>query len=168
MKPDLAPEELDALLDLALRGREGAAPWLGGTAQAPQYLFLVPQWDGSFARERAAVAAGQRSLGQALREHAARHGAQPTFDLAWATLTGKAPWRFPLPIEPQMDALKERCDGGDLIVGAARSGAPRLFRFAAFDEVYEVTLELPGGERVVCPWRDWAGSLELLCSLPRA
>jgi hypothetical protein len=154
--------ELDELIELISKHYGEPKPWL---AEGAAFRVFVPMWDGTFPSERSEVEAEGGSLATTLRELAGRFGLKPSLDFAWGALAGRPPDRFPLPLEPVMDEVKDRCDAGELLIAVSRAGAPRVCRLAAFPEVYEVTIERADGQREVRPWSDWAAGLEAFVSL---
>lgn len=151
--------ELDDVVALIARHWPEPHPWRTERG----FACFEPMWDGKFGSVRADVEGP--SLEVALRELAARFGQKPSLDFVWGALMGRAPDRLPLPLEPVMDDVKERCDAGELLIALSHTGAPRVSRLAAFPEVYEVELELPDGRREPRPWSDWAAAVEALVSL---
>lgn len=150
--------ELEDVIELIARHWPQPHPWKAEHG----FSCFEPMWDGRFASQRTPVDRG--SLVEAVRLLAVRFGQAPSLDFAWGALVGRAPQRLPLPLEQVMDEVKDRCDAGELLIALSRT-APRVCRLAAFQEVYEVTIELPDGQREVRPWPDWAAGLEALVSL---
>jgi hypothetical protein len=151
--------ELEDVVALIERHWAPPHPWRteGG------FACFEPMWDGRFGSVRVEVEGA--SLAAALRELAARFGQRPTVDFVWGALMGRSPDRLPLPLEPVMDDVKDRCDAGELLIALSRSVTPRVSRLAAFPEVYEVHLEFPDGRTALWPWSTWSAGVEALVSL---